>query len=314
MSHANQHYHRSSDHIKNVAFLLPPSSTSSVSYFCSFMSSHKHWVVFGGKSPGIFGKQPFTAYSGSNTHYFPLVIHCQTYTQAEKLFSLHNLIHSVPTEDAIVVAHTFMDSDAAQGMLQKEHWDGTLQGFYGVLRGHEIGIYTKWKDCHQLVSGYHNPMFKKFETFTDTVIWMIMKGKYIEGKPIGGKIDLMKEKVVELPVVKGMNYVLSALDVYLTVIYSIKSLPQPSKEPSFNLWVYQYMWELSSIQSTLHSPPPANDTPLPSFGDIPDSYLEAHGYSSHALLCIQHALDISRGLPVAEAWWLWFIITGDNEF
>lgn len=90
--------------------------------------------------------------------------------------------------------------------------------------------------------------------------------------------------------------------------------------------VYQYMRELSGIQSTLYSPPPADDTPLPSFGDVADSYLEAHGYSSRALLCIQHALDISvsgqqfvddisgRGLPVTEARWLWFIITGDNEF
>ncbi|KAG1871912.1 hypothetical protein C8R48DRAFT_670344 [Suillus tomentosus] len=280
----------------------------------------KHWVVFGSKSPGIYDKQPFTAYSGSDTHYFPLVIHCQTNTQAENLFSLHDLICSVPTEDAIVVACAFMDSDAAQGVLQKEHREGTLQGFYGVLRGHEIGIYTKWKDCHQLVSGYRNLMFKKFETFMDTVAWMIMKGKCIDGKPIGGKIGLMKEKVVESPVVEVSNL---SLDPPKRLLSTVSSILGESSAP---LRVYQYVWELSGIQSTLYSPPPADDTPLPSFGDIPDSYLEAHGYSSRALLCIQHTLDVSmsgqqfvnnlssRGLPVAEAWWLWFIITGDNEF
>ncbi|KAG2157043.1 hypothetical protein DEU56DRAFT_905720 [Suillus clintonianus] len=226
-----------------------------------------------------------------------------------------------------------MDSDAAQGVLQKEHRDGTLQGFYGVLRGHEICIYTKWKDCHQLVSGYCNPMFKKFETFTDTVAWMIMKGKYIDSKPIGGKIGLMKEKAVESPVVKVSNLSLDPPKSPPSTVSSIlgeSSAPynHPSLATSSNApaRVYQYMQELSGIQSTLYSPPPADDTPLPSFGDIPDSYLEAHGYSSRALLCIQHALDISmsgqqfvynlsgRGLPVAEAQWLWFIITGDNEF
>ncbi|KAG1904841.1 uncharacterized protein F5891DRAFT_1184254 [Suillus fuscotomentosus] len=244
-----------------------------------------------------------------------------------------------------------MDSDAAQGMLQKERWEGTLQGFYGVLRGHEIGIYTKWKDCHQLVSGYRSPMYKKFETFTDAVAWMIMKGKCIDGRPIGSKIGLMKEKVVESPVVEVSNLSLDPPKKLLSTVSSIlgessapplafnTSTPRrprawrtladnhPSLATSSNapVRVYQYMRELSGIQSTLYSPPPADDTPLPSFGDIPDSYLEAHGYSSRALLCIQHALDVSmsgqqfvnnlssRGLPVAEARWLWFIITGDNE-
>lgn len=90
--------------------------------------------------------------------------------------------------------------------------------------------------------------------------------------------------------------------------------------------VYQYVQELSGIQSTLYSPLPADDIPLPSFGDVPDSYLESHGYSHRTLLCVQHALDVSvsgqqfvdnlsgRGLPITEAQWLWFIITGDSDF
>ncbi|KAG1895721.1 uncharacterized protein F5891DRAFT_1193895 [Suillus fuscotomentosus] len=289
------------------------------------MSSRKYWVVFGGISPGIYDKQPFTAYSGSDTHYFPLVIHCQTNTQAEKLFSLHDLVCSVPTEDAIVVARAFMDSDAAQGVLQKERREGTLQGFYGIASASR-------KDCHQLVSGYCSPMYKKFETFADAVAWMIMKGKCIDGRPIGGKIGLMKEKVVESPVVEVSNLSLDPPKRLLSTVSSIlgeSSAPhnRPSLATSSNapVRVYQYMRELSGIQSTLYSPPPADDTPLRSFGDIPDSYLEAHGYSSRALLCIQHALDVSmsgqqfvnnlssRGLPVAEARWLWLIVTGDNE-
>jgi hypothetical protein len=51
-----------------------------------------------------------------------------------------------------------MDSDAAQGGSRK--------------------------NCHKLVSGYRNPTFKKFDTFADAVTWMVMKGKYIDGKPI----------------------------------------------------------------------------------------------------------------------------------
>ncbi|KAG1889580.1 hypothetical protein F4604DRAFT_1915442 [Suillus subluteus] len=245
-----------------------------------------------------------------------------------------------------------MDSDAAQGMLQKEHWDGTLQGFYGVLKGHEIGIYTKWKDCHQMVSGYRNPMFKKFETFADAVTSMIMKGKYVDGKSIGGKIGIVKETIVESPVVEVSNLSLDSPKSLLSTISSILGKPfapplivDTSTPRQTRAWrtltdthpslttsshaprrVYQYVRELSGIQSTLYSPPPADDIPLPSFGDVPDSYLEAHGYSSCALLCVQHALDVSasgqqfvdnlsgRGLPVAEARWLWFIITGDNDF
>lgn len=84
------------------------------------------------------------------------------------------------------------------------------------------------------MSGYRNPKFKKFDTFADAVAWMVMKGKYIDGKPIGGKIDITKEMFVEPPAFEGMYCVLSALDVYLTVIYSIKSLPQPSKELTSN--------------------------------------------------------------------------------
>ncbi|KAG1873165.1 hypothetical protein F4604DRAFT_1925659 [Suillus subluteus] len=255
------------------------------------------------------------------------------------------------TQEALVAARAFMNSDAAQGVLQKEHRDGTLQGFYGVLRGHEIGIYTKWKDCHQMVSGYHNPMFKKFETFTDAVAWMIMKGKYVDGKPIGSKIGIVKETIVESPVVEVSNLSLDSPKSLLSTVSSILGEPpapllivdtstprrtrawrtlmdtHPSLTTSSHApqQVYQYMRELSGIQSTLYSPPP-DDILLPSFGDVPDSYLEAHGYSSRALLCVQHALDVSvsgqqfvdnlsgRGLPVAEAWWLWFIITGDNNF
>lgn len=51
------------------------------------------------------------------------------------------------------------------------------------------------------MSGFRGAMFKKLETFADAVAWMIMKGQSIDGKPIGSKKGIMKEKIVELPAV-----------------------------------------------------------------------------------------------------------------
>jgi hypothetical protein len=66
--------------------------------------------------------------------------------------------------------------------------------------------------------------------------------------------------------------------------------------------------------------------PMPSFGDLADSYLQSHGFTLHAVLCIARAVDTSksgwefvdeisgRGLAISEACWLWVLITGDDGF
>ncbi|KAG2071456.1 hypothetical protein BDR04DRAFT_1117653 [Suillus decipiens] len=251
------------------------------------MSSSKQWVVFGGKSPEIFDKKPFIAYGGSDTHYFPFAIHCQSFTQAQKLFALHNIIHSVLTQEAVVVACTFMDSDAAQGVLQKEIQNGKLQGSHAVLRGYENGYNISICFLGKIATHWYLDFTIQY------VAWMIMKGQCINGNPIGSKKGIMKEKIVELPAVNILHH-RTQTDPPLSM--SSQAPHVPSHAP----WVYH--------------PPPADNIPLPSFGNVPDSYLEAHGYSHCALLCVQHALDVNRGLPVTEAQWLWFIITGDNDF
>ncbi|KAG2743898.1 hypothetical protein P692DRAFT_20746194, partial [Suillus brevipes Sb2] len=90
--------------------------------------------------------------------------------------------------------------------------------------------------------------------------------------------------------------------------------------------VYQVVRELYGVQSAHYEPPPHDDTPMPSFGDLADSYLQSHGFTLHAVLCIAHAVDTSksgrefideisgRGLAISEARWLWMLITGDDGF
>lgn len=90
--------------------------------------------------------------------------------------------------------------------------------------------------------------------------------------------------------------------------------------------VHQFIRELSGITGAHYQASPHDDTPLPSFGDMADGYLQSHGYTARAVLCIAHAVEVSqsgedfvrdisgRGLSVTEARWLWQIITGDNTF
>jgi hypothetical protein len=86
---------------------------------------------------------------------------------------------------------------------------------------------------------------------------------------------------------------------------------------------YQHVREIDGICGTLDQPQ-FDDTPLPSFGHIADWYLQAHGYTSKALLHIAYAHDRSsscqdfvtaiaaKGMPMAEAVFLWGLITPDG--
>lgn len=90
--------------------------------------------------------------------------------------------------------------------------------------------------------------------------------------------------------------------------------------------VYQFIRDLNGIQGAHYHAPPLDDTLLPSFGDVADGYLQSHGYTARAILCIAHAVEVSqsgedfvhdisgRGLAITEAQWLWLLITGDNTF
>lgn len=92
----------------------------------------------------------------------------------------------------------------------------------------------------------------------------------------------------------------------------------PSNQPPIRP-VYQHIREISGIRGSV-SEPVFDDTPLPSFGELADHYLQTHGYSVHAILTIAHVLDTtatcmdfvnaisSRGMPVMEVYFLWALI------
>ncbi|KAG2347641.1 hypothetical protein BDR05DRAFT_996723 [Suillus weaverae] len=87
--------------------------------------------------------------------------------------------------------------------------------------------------------------------------------------------------------------------------------------------IYQHIHEIDGITDDLDKPQ-FDDTPLPSFGLIADWYLQAHGYTSKVLLHIAYAHDTSsscqdfvmsiatKGMPMAEAVFLWGLITADG--
>ena len=39
--------------------------------------------------------------------------------------------------------------------------------YYAVKVGHHPGIYTNWNDCKQSITGYSNPVFRKFGTIEE---------------------------------------------------------------------------------------------------------------------------------------------------
>ncbi|KAG2360204.1 hypothetical protein BDR07DRAFT_1487321 [Suillus spraguei] len=87
--------------------------------------------------------------------------------------------------------------------------------------------------------------------------------------------------------------------------------------------IYQHICEIDGICGALDQPR-FDDTPLPSFSLIADWYLQAHGYTSKALLHIAYTHDMSsscqefvmaiaaKGMPMAEAVFLWGLITADG--
>ncbi|KAG2101884.1 uncharacterized protein F5147DRAFT_776540 [Suillus discolor] len=88
--------------------------------------------------------------------------------------------------------------------------------------------------------------------------------------------------------------------------------------------LYQYLREIDGIYGELCQPL-FNDTPMLSFGLMADWYLQAHGYMAKAILhitcahnssasCIEFVKAVTDGMPIAEAHFLWGLITCDNAF
>ncbi|KAG1789130.1 uncharacterized protein HD556DRAFT_1447195 [Suillus plorans] len=101
-------------------------------------------------------------------------------------------------------------------------------------------------------------------------------------------------------------------------------MPANASIPSTPKAIYQHIREIDGICGALDQPQ-FDDTPLPSFSPVADWYLQAHGYTSKALLHIACAHDTSsscqdfvmaiatKGMPIAEAVFLWGLITSDDR-
>jgi ribonuclease HI len=66
--------------------------------------------------------------------------------------------------------------------------------YYAVAKGREIGIYTTWTECKEMINGYSRPIFKKFDTKNEAEIFIIHNSEEVkEVKPLKIK-EIMTEK------------------------------------------------------------------------------------------------------------------------
>lgn len=103
--------------------------------------------------------------------------------------------------------------------------------------------------------------------------------------------------------------------------YTQRSATQEVERP-----VHQMVRELGCITGIIYERPAhEDDTPIPSFGDLADTYIYAHGFTHRAILGIKHAHDmaltcrefagilVGKGMPWTEAAFLWCLITGIKD-
>ena len=82
--------------------------------------------------------------------------------------------------------------------------------YYAVAKGRQIGIYTTWTECKEMINGYSQAIFKKFDTKNEAEIFIINNSEEVkevkEVKEVE-KIKLVKEvKIVkEVKLLKNKN-------------------------------------------------------------------------------------------------------------
>jgi len=52
--------------------------------------------------------------------------------------------------------------------------------YYAVAKGREIGIYTTWTECKEMINGYSRPIFKKFDTKNEAEIFIINNSEEVK--------------------------------------------------------------------------------------------------------------------------------------
>ena len=66
----------------------------------------------------------------------------------------------------------------------------TINKFYGVAAGKNIGVYTSWADAEAQIKGWKNPKYKKFATRSDAEAFVESGGKVTQTPADEDKVDV----------------------------------------------------------------------------------------------------------------------------
>lgn len=66
----------------------------------------------------------------------------------------------------------------------------TINKFYGVAAGKNIGVYTSWADAEAQIKGWKNPKYKKFATRADAEAFVESGGKVSQAPADEDKVDI----------------------------------------------------------------------------------------------------------------------------
>lgn len=66
----------------------------------------------------------------------------------------------------------------------------TINKFYGVAAGKNIGVYTSWADAEAQIKGWKNPKYKKFTTRADAETFVESGGKVSQAPADEDKVDV----------------------------------------------------------------------------------------------------------------------------
>jgi ribonuclease HI len=78
--------------------------------------------------------------------------------------------------------------------------DKSLDKYYAIARGKNVGIFTEWKTVQENMKGYPNPLYKKHSTYDEALAYF-KKFNGGEGESKGEKRKLSSDKSEEEKIV-----------------------------------------------------------------------------------------------------------------
>ncbi|KAG0698398.1 hypothetical protein DFH29DRAFT_1002837 [Suillus ampliporus] len=232
--------------------------------------------------------------------------------------------------------HTFYKSPGTASLYK-----GKVTKFYVVVVGHESGIFLRWDECQQAVTGFLSPCFKKLGSLPLALEFLIMKAHCL-----GDATNITSPRAPTLHLA-GLSLADGSASQMKSSMSGATNQPSTSapcschadvstpQNPSAHAWrmptgpstsstnlasIYQHICEINGVNGVvlqLHF----DNTPLPSFGPMADWYLQAHGYIVKALLHVAYAHDMSflgqdfadKGMARAKVFFLWGLITAEDS-